>query len=70
MITRGKTCIFKPKVYTAVLVHKELDSVDEALQDTNWFIAMKSEHDGLIKNGTWSLVPKIENHKIVGNKWV
>lgn len=57
-------------MFIAVLVHKEPDSVDEALQDTDWFIIMKSEHDALIKNGTWSLVPKTENHKIAGNKWV
>ena len=35
MTTRGKAGIFKPKMYTAVLVHKEPDLVGEALQDTN-----------------------------------
>ncbi|KAH9762199.1 retrovirus-related pol polyprotein from transposon RE1 [Citrus sinensis] len=69
MITRGKAGIFKPKMYTVVLVHKEPDSVDEALQDTNWFTAMKNEYDKLIENRTWSLVPRIENQKIVRNKW-
>ncbi|KAH9651968.1 retrovirus-related pol polyprotein from transposon RE1 [Citrus sinensis] len=57
-------------MYTAVLVHKEPDSVGEALQDTNWFTAMKNEYDALIENRTWSLVPRIENQKVVGNKWV
>ncbi|KAH9783149.1 retrovirus-related pol polyprotein from transposon RE1 [Citrus sinensis] len=69
MTTRGKAGIFKPKMYTAVLVHKEPDSVDEALQDTNWFTAMKNEYDALIENRTWSPVPRTENQK-VGNKWV
>ncbi|KAH9752513.1 retrovirus-related pol polyprotein from transposon RE1 [Citrus sinensis] len=70
MTTRGKAGIFKPKMYTAVLVHKEPDSVGEALQDTNWFTAMKNEYDALIENRTWSLVPRTENQKVVGNKWV
>ncbi|KAH9803881.1 retrovirus-related pol polyprotein from transposon RE1 [Citrus sinensis] len=70
MTTRGKAGIFKPKMYTTVLVHKEPDSVGEALQDTNWFTAMKNEYDALIENRTWSLVPRTENQKVVGNKWV
>ena len=70
MTTRGKAGIFKPKMYTAVLVHKEPDSVGEALQDTNWFTAMKNEYDALIENRTWSFVPRTENQKIVGNKWM
>ena len=57
-------------MYTAVLVHKEPDSFDEALQDTNQFTAMKNEYDALIENRTWFLVPRTENQKIVGNKWV
>ncbi|KAH9658123.1 retrovirus-related pol polyprotein from transposon RE1 [Citrus sinensis] len=57
-------------MYTTVLVHKEPDSVDKALQDTNWFTAMKNEYDALIENRTWSLVPRTETQKIVGNKWV
>ena len=30
---------------------------------------MKNEYDALIENRTWSLVPRTENQKIVGNKW-
>ena len=70
MTIRGKAGIFKPKMYTGMLVHKEPDSVDEALQDTNWFTVMKNEYDALIENRTWSFVPRTENQKIVGNKWM
>lgn len=70
MITKGKVGIFKPKLYTVVLVHKEPDTVQEAINDENWFQAMKSEYDTLMTNGTWSLVPKSDKQKIIGNKWV
>ena len=33
MTTRSKYDIFKPKLYTATLIHKEPDIVSEALQD-------------------------------------
>ena len=70
MITRSKAGIFKPKVYIAVLEHKEPDTVHEALHDPNWFAAMKNEFDALTRNNTWSLVPRTSDQKIVGNKWV
>ena len=41
MTTRSKTGIFKLKVYNAVLVKKERDSVEEAIQDPKWLEAMK-----------------------------
>ena len=32
---------------------------------------MRKEYNALIKkNGIWSLVPRIDDHKVVGNKWV
>ncbi|KAH9678443.1 retrovirus-related pol polyprotein from transposon RE1 [Citrus sinensis] len=70
MITRGKAGIFKPKVYTAVLLHKEPGTVQEAINDEKWFQAMKAEYDALMSNGTWTLVPRTEHHRLVGNKWV
>ncbi|KAH9679381.1 hypothetical protein KPL71_026109 [Citrus sinensis] len=70
MITRSKAGIFKPKVYTAVLEHKEPNTVHETLHDPKWFTAMKDEYDALICNNTWSLVRRIGDQKIVGNKWV
>ncbi|KAH9753212.1 retrovirus-related pol polyprotein from transposon RE1 [Citrus sinensis] len=63
MTTRSKAGIFKPKLYTAALIHKEPDSVYEAMQNPKWLAA-------LMQNGTWSLVPRIADQKVVGNKWV
>lgn len=70
MITRSKVGIFKPKVYTTILTHKEPVTVQEALNDPKWLKAMKDEYDALISNGTWSLILKQTDHKIVGNQWL
>ncbi|KAH9752991.1 retrovirus-related pol polyprotein from transposon RE1 [Citrus sinensis] len=70
MITRGKAGIFKPKLCTAVLLYKEPKTIQEALNNERWFQAMKAEYNALISNGTWTLVPRTENHKLIGNKWV
>ncbi|KAH9792303.1 retrovirus-related pol polyprotein from transposon RE2 [Citrus sinensis] len=70
MTTRSKAGIFKPKLYTATLVHKEPDSVYEAMQNPKWLTAMREEYAALMENGTWSLVPRIADQKVVGNKWV
>ncbi|KAH9726030.1 retrovirus-related pol polyprotein from transposon RE1 [Citrus sinensis] len=70
MTTRSKVGIFKPKLYTATLLHKEPDSVYEAIQNPKWLTAMKEEYAALMQNGTWSLVPRMADQKVVGNKWV
>ena len=68
MITRSKAGIFKPKVYIADLVHKEPDTVHEALNDSKWLQAMKEEYDALISNDTWILVLRQANQQVVENK--
>ena len=68
MITRSKAGIFKPKIYTVVLTHKEPDIMQEALNYSKWLQAMKEEYDALIKNNTWTLVPKQVDQHVVGNK--
>ena len=70
MTTRSKAGIFKHKLYIATLIHKEHDSVYEAMQNPKWLTAMKEEYAALMQNGTWSLVPRIADQKVVGNKWV
>ena len=35
-----------------------------------WDHALKSEYESLMKNDTWSLVPRPKNVNVVGNRWV
>ena len=69
MITKSKCGIFKPKLYTAVLPNSEPNTVREALNDQNWYRAMRDEYKTLIRNETWSLVPDSAEYKVIGNKW-
>ncbi|GJT60279.1 retrotransposon protein, putative, ty1-copia subclass, partial [Tanacetum coccineum] len=44
---------------------------DDALHVGNeWRQAMKEEYDALMKNETWSLVPRASNTNVVDGKWV
>lgn len=70
MTTRSKTGVFKPKLYNVSFVHKEPYFVEEAMQDPKWFEAIKEEYNALLKNNTWSLVPRSISQKITSNKWV
>ena len=70
MTTRSKAGIFKPKLYTTTLVHKEPDSVYEAMQNPKWLTTMREEYATLMENDTWSLVPRTADQKVVENKWV
>ena len=48
----------------------EPKSTREALNDRNWYNAMKSEISSLEKNETWDLVPRPQGKNIVGSRWV
>lgn len=71
MRTRSKAGIFMPKVFAVTnYVHYEPLTMHEARQAPEWCAAMTAEHDALIKNDTWSLVPIPHDTPIVGCKWV
>ncbi|KAK1607850.1 hypothetical protein QYE76_031523 [Lolium multiflorum] len=42
----------------------------QAMQDPRWRTAMAEEHQALIDNGTWSLVPRPPQANIVTGKWI
>jgi histone deacetylase 1/2 len=48
----------------------EPSSLNEALQDQNWVIAMNHEHSALMRNKTWHLVPPPKRRNIIDSKWV
>ena len=48
----------------------EPTTVDEALSDDGWIIAMQEELNQFQRNDVWDLVPKPQNKNIIGTKWV
>jgi hypothetical protein len=54
-----------------------MDTVDavptmarQALQDPLWRAAMANEHQALVDNGTWSLMPRPPRANVVTGKWI
>jgi hypothetical protein len=43
--------------------------VEEALQDSDWVVAMKEELNNFTRNEVWHLVPR-PNQNVIGTKWV
>ncbi|KAK2381799.1 putative mitochondrial protein [Trifolium repens] len=48
----------------------EPKTVDEALTDDGWIIAMQEELNQFQRNDVWDLVPKPIHKNIIGTKWV
>jgi len=66
-VTRLQHGISKPKIYTdgtvrwcnqVVINPEEPVSIVEAMNDPKWAAAMDSEHQALLRNKTWRLVPR------------
>jgi hypothetical protein len=47
----------------------EPHKVEEALQDSDWVVAMQEELNNFTRNEVWHLVPR-PNQNVVGTKWV
>jgi hypothetical protein len=45
-------------------------TVDEALSDDGWILAMQEELNQFQRNDVWDLVPKPQHKNIIGTKWV
>jgi len=45
-------------------------SVGEALEDSNWINAMHEELNHFARNEVWTLVPRSEEMKVIGTKWI
>jgi hypothetical protein len=75
MVTRARDGIFKPHPrYAAVATVNEPPpvptSIRAALRDAAWHRAMQDEFDALLRNGTWKLVPRPPDARIISGKWV
>jgi histone deacetylase 1/2 len=53
---------------SAASVIGEPTSVDEALHDQRWVAVVDSEHQALLKNKTWHLVPPPKGKNIIDCK--
>jgi len=57
MITRAKSDIFKPRLFTASTIFTTIPkSLWQVIQTPHWFQAMTEEYNTLIHNNTWDLV--------------
>jgi histone deacetylase 1/2 len=74
MITRAKQGIFVPKRQFNLIATTSVSPIPHtyrsALKDPNWHNAMTDEFNALIKNNTWSLVPKPAGVNVISGKWV
>jgi histone deacetylase 1/2 len=52
----------------STVASEEPNSVDEALGNPNWVSAMNVEHEALLRNKTWHLVPAPRGRNIIGCK--
>jgi len=72
MLTRAKTGIFKPKLFTTFVSDDLLEPFNykQAMAHPHWFRAMKSKYDALLNNYTWTLTALPSDANLVGCKWV
>ena len=48
----------------------EPKSIDEAIDDEDWILAMQEELNQFERNKVWTLVPRPNNQATIGTKWV
>lgn len=75
VVTRSQNNIFKPKKLFTITKHElhenlEPSTVTQALKIPHWRKACSEEFDALLKNGTWTLVPRDTTINLVGCKWL
>jgi hypothetical protein len=66
MIARAFKAIVKGNWKWPRNYREAMDSADFK----QWEAAMKREYDSIMKNGTWKLVPRPKNAKVVKSRWV
>lgn len=76
-VTRAQRGIFRPnpKYYDAAAattteISPVPSSVRVAVRDPNWLAAMRAEHDALVRNRTWTLVPRPLGANLITGKWL
>jgi hypothetical protein len=74
MRTRLQDGILQPKRLFNLAVSSPISPIPRtyrhALADPHWSAAMRDEHNALLQNDTWTLVPKPSGANVVSGKWV
>lgn len=76
MPTRGKSDLIVPprkklNLFATVPAISPLPkSFRSSLKDSHWHVIMREEFDALLRNNTWSLVPRLPNANVVSGKWI
>ena len=56
--------------FSGFLSEIEPKKVEEAIEDSDWVIAMQEELNQFEQQKVWKLVPRPKNKSIIGTKWV
>ena len=56
--------------HVAFVSQIEPKNLNDALNDSNWIVAMQDEVNQFTRNDVWFLVPKMDDMNIIGTKWV
>jgi histone deacetylase 1/2 len=74
MITRVRTGIFQPDPKHTLTSASSISAVHfgarATLQDPNWHATMQEGFNALLRNKTWTLVPRPPGARVVFGKWV
>ena len=57
-------------LYSGFISEIEPNSIDSALNDENWFMAMQEELNQFERNNVWSLAPRPKDYPVIGTKWI
>ena len=68
MTTRAKAGFRQPRALHATPLSPILRTFCSALADPNWQAAMEAEHNALLANKTWDLVPRPPRTNVVTGK--
>jgi len=53
-----------------VSLEDEPKTIEEALRDADWIIAMQEELNNFSRNQVWTLEERPKDTKVIGTKWV
>jgi hypothetical protein len=74
MLTRAKSGFFLPKQHFNLSISSAISPIPSsyraALKDPCWHNAMLDEFNALMRNDTWSLVPRPAGVNVVTGKWI